>query len=43
MIRQQEKKQPMEIRTAYAFGKTGAASFAVTEKTVREELQKEGR
>ena len=32
----------MEMRTPYAFGKIVSAPFAVTEKKVREELQKEG-
>jgi len=32
----------MEVRTPYAFGKIVASPFSVTEKRVREELQKEG-
>jgi uncharacterized protein (DUF302 family) len=36
------KEQFMEMRTSYAFGKSVSVPFAVTEKKVREELQKEG-
>jgi uncharacterized protein (DUF302 family) len=32
----------MEMRTSYAFGKSVSVPYAVTEKKVREELQKEG-
>lgn len=32
----------MEMRTPYAFGKSVTVPFTVTEKKVREELQKEG-